>query len=352
MKLINLFLVLFIFVFAFGAMGQRRYVVERQFNWHYQDSVPSKELEKRAKNKDGKAMNDYGHALLNFSNVKQKNFYKGFEWIYKASQQGVPKAMLFVIRSEYIPGYIRSKDVTKELRYEYAEKIYNSEESDCIYYLAYQWKYGIPFIQRSSLWEMDSNKTLRYLKRAAELGNKEALFDMSLMYCFGGLPYINSDNTWDIDKYPVEIDYDESYRLFKLSKMDDEDYRWYASLSFGNSVELIKLENKDRAYSMLSRLYYDGCLEAGYKLLFRAYDFKDFDTAYQIANDIASNYKDEIEDFKWMAGRIYNILSKCYRHGRGVSMDQEKADFYLDKSMKYDAVKPNELNEMFMNTLK
>lgn len=38
---------------------------------------------------------------------------------------------------------------------------------------------------------------------------------------------------------------------------------------------------------------------------------------------------------RYILGEAMNILSKCYRHGRGVEQDENMAEYYLQEAYRY-----------------
>lgn len=305
-------------------------------------------------------MYDYGVRL------NADEFGKGDKWINKAAQKGVPRALLQLLTTT---STIENK---YHERIEYAERIYQSEEADCIYFVACLFGgYGdVSGLVFSSLftnniwedgnlvktWDFDYENSLKFLKRAASLGYQSAQYDLGLIYCFGGLPHKNRKDIWYISDYPTQCDYEESYRLFKASGCTDDEYNMWATRSMAgdgsdsNLDEFKGLTDNDRAIAMFSILLRNGYPFAGWLLTQVAYNTGKYQLVFDTFKYLTDNFSGKMD--KWPFSSIYNIISSCYRFGRGCEPDESLADYYLEKYCGLTNYTENSKIREFINDIK
>lgn len=295
------------------------------FKWYYFDSIPTKELERKAKKNNPTAMHDYGMSL--WDSADEKKMFEGIKWIKKAAELNCIKSLLFFVLNN-------SDAIAKEIRYDYAERIFNSQDGECIYMVGMQWKYNIPNNPRSNLWDWDNDKAIIYLNRAAALHYSPALYDLGLIYCFGGIP-CQRDGLWGIESWGTKPNYETSYRLFIESGASPEEYNlWALRTAYGNEYEILREDDKNRAQKMFDMLYKNGYLPAGVSLAHLSYENTDYKVAFEILSDLIQNHSKFIEE-KSFPGILYLLLAKCYRFGRGCETNEELADLYTKKALGY-----------------
>ncbi|MDE7412692.1 MAG: hypothetical protein K2N05_02730 [Muribaculaceae bacterium] len=352
-KIYSLKSLLFLFLSAF--LSNTVYAdwthMEAPFKWYYNDSIPSEELKKRAEQKDGVSMNDYANALMSY-NYEKNHFDKAKKWYDKATKQNVPKALLWSLSSPN-PG------LGKEKRMQYAEKIFSSGEVDCIYKVANYFIWGIPYatpILNGEEWtRWDNANYLRFLKRASELGYKPALYDMALIYCFGGVPLRNNKSKqyylYSLDIVP---DIPKAFEFFKnaidLDNLQDKerfdalfDFLRLGLVSDKEDDEFMKLYDPTRSMNIYKTLHdFDhSFLPAGSRYAIGLYANQRYDEAFPllltVADEIERLEKEGNNKYYFLSPiKIYQMLSNSYRFGRGCGIDENLADKYLEKSSHFE----------------
>ena len=301
------------------AMG----MIRENFKWRYYPDSNLEELKKKAKLNDPKGMFDYGFVIIDQSIRRGSKIDKGRKWIKKASDSGCARASLYLAGIDnYTP---------KEERIVLAEKIYNSSEGDCIYYMAIQWLYGLRYEYRSKFWDTDGTEFLKYLRRASSLGYAPAQYDLSLVYAFEGMPYYDSyQDKLMIIPLEVEQNPEEAYNLFSQAGGSNEEFgRWGLRKLTSVFSESENISEDQKGINILEYAFKNGDFMSGFILQEWYYNNKFFDAALRILRRLSES--DSVLSHLLLP-RVFCRLSSCYRFGRGCEVDEKMADYYLESA--------------------
>lgn len=305
------------------------------FTWYYTDSVVTPELKAKAKSGDPTALNDYAFSFWWSERTADEAVAKSRKWMKLAAKAGAPRAMLYYAAwqadNKKSSGY-------KSLLEESLDKIYNSNDADIICETAEYLRRPFLYFSQSDVGNME-----RFYARAAELGNKKAKRIMAEHHIFGGELKHDIIKGWMISPSNVKVDIDKGFRYlcesdtydsgkflgwaFHLCPLYNDSSRVVANRPY-DVVRMLELavgksdETGERSIFLrinLGKLYYE--------------HLHDFDKAFKVCMQIVDNRDEKTP--RYILGEAMNILSKCYRHGRGVGQDERMAEYYLQEAYRY-----------------
>lgn len=333
-------------------------------------------LKKNAESGYRKSMYSYGNCLFNRIGVEQ-NDAEGIYWITQAAKKGYPDAMAYlgIAYENGLNGL--SKDYAKAV--EWYRKGSDSGSATALLGLGscYYYGHGVP----KDFWKAEN-----YFGQAANLGDQTALSNLEAMapeilrkfpsflkelknkaaagegeaQCILGGFYLA--NELSLQKYGVYYNPEEAARLITESaKNGCRDSFYIAGLLYETGgLPQIKYNSKECCITLedgiedlvqpnfaLAGEFYRKCIEAGkadrwYPMIrmARAYyndsdklaEKSDYPRCISLLNELIEELEQGDPCIELM--EAYTLLSKCYRFGRGVAIDNDKADELLKKSIR------------------
>lgn len=245
------------------------------------DKVHEKYL-KSAEEGDAEAQYKLGE-FYNFAEMDREN---SFNWFYKSAVNGNPKAQLSVGTS-YIWGY--GVEIDYETGMKWIKKSAEQGYDDAQYVLAefYSQHYTTGAEENPEL------EAFRWYSKAATQQNPNAMYNKALYYLKGRL---------------LVKDIRKGLQLLEASaEKGCEDAIYLCATLFYNGNEIFEGVDKDyhKAFYYLKK-------------------------AWELPTDW------DLEGNNSNKGYVAKLLSSSYRFGRGVKRDEEKADYYIMRSARYD----------------
>ncbi len=107
----------------------------------------------------------------------------------------------------------------------------------------------------------------------------------------------------------------------------------HISVDKNRSFELLKDIKENMSYIGYNRLdYAKACYLLGMMYYTKDIDGFDYKKSVEYLNEFLRVGKGSSDN---AIGKVYSLLSKCYRYGRGVEADSSKADRYYSLAVKY-----------------
>ncbi len=268
---------------------------------------------KGAKAKSGNAMVNLGYCYENGIGV-EKDFWKAVELYGEASQLGNEIAQQNIT--------VMAKDIKKKFPKHFKDKKVEAINGDikaqamiAAYYLGNSPQiYGIDALDPLT-------EASKWILTAAENGYSDFYYIAGEIYETGELSCVQMDSnyklTFSSPKNVRPIDLTKAKTFYERAVNSDAENRWIPMYKLGKSYYT--------GEALVGEINYNKCVEYLLPLI-----------------DYLENEAPGCTELK----EAYEIMSKCYRNGRGVEANEEKADMMMKKSIQLGNTLPWEKEVM------
>ena len=246
---------------------------------------------------------DFAPALLAlgdmyYESMPEKDYAKAIYWYEKAANQDFDVAQ-YALGNMYLYGRGTSVD--------YSKAIYWHEKAANQGYV-----YSMDALANCYMIKKDFVHAAQWLQKAYDKGFLLVCHNLADMYYYGN---------------GVEQSYEKAFAIFSEGKKDNPRclYRMSVMLRHGLGTEV----DDARANALLLEAADKGIAQAQYQLAVDCYTGSHHDVDYKLA---VANFEKALSDQylqKDVRADIYYKLSDCYRLGKGVEVDEAKADEYM-----------------------
>lgn len=275
----------------------------------------SQDLYEQALKGNAMAQNDLGSCYDRASGIEQ-NRNEAFKWFQKSAEQG---NMLgeYNLGWYYFSGFGCQK--------EYGQAVYWYRKSAEKGFAVAQWRLGDCYFRGTGI-DKNISEAIYWYRKSAEQGYAFSQLRMGEIYLKG---------------LGVEQDYVQAVEWYqKAAKQNFSAAYWLLADCYENGYGVSV--NKEKAQELKETAADKGYLLAQYVVGVRYYEDKD-SKALKYLMMVVDNVIESEDNAKADAMKK---ISTCYRYGRcGVSMDEEKADYWMKEAAKYGNVDALKIQE-------
>ncbi|MDE6195037.1 MAG: hypothetical protein K2M83_13760 [Muribaculaceae bacterium] len=267
---------------------------------------------KAARSKSDYAMVRLADFYMQGKGVK-KDFWKAVELYGEAQQLGNEYATQEIMR---LSGEIRKKfpKYFESVKEKASNGNARSQAILAVYYMG-----DLPRVYKIDLLDPLKEAT-KWVLKAADNGYDDLYYLAGEIFETGNLPFVEMGKEQRIKlsygKKPVQqIDLSKARHYYEMASNSNAENRWVAMYKLGKS-------------------YYNGGKLVG---------DVDYDKCVKYLQPLISYLEDHAPGSTELR-EVYEIMSKCYRHGRGIAADEDMADSLLKKSAMLGNTQPWEKN--------